>query len=142
MTPLGKARRTGPSARTVRVVRERDDWRCVRCAAVGLLSTQHRIARGMGGSSDPRINQPSNLITLCGSGTTGDHGWVEAHPDLAKAVGLACPRWADPTGWGVWTRRGWLFLDNDGAVTEVDVDALPQGQRELVARFADRAELR
>lgn len=113
------ARRTDPDATTVRLVRERDDWRCARCAGWGPLSTQHRVARGMGGTRWPGINEPANLLTLCGSGTTMCHGWVEAHP-----------AWAADHGWSirqhrrdlaphvpVWTWRGWVQLSPDGTLT-------------------------
>ena len=57
-------------------------WRCARCGKdVTYIqsSIQHRKARGMGGTNDPSINSPANLIVLCGSGTTGCHG--HHHPD-------------------------------------------------------------
>lgn len=41
----------------------------------------------MGGTRDPRINDPRNLVALCGSGTTGCHGWIESHRELALAQG-------------------------------------------------------
>lgn len=104
------ARRTDPDAATVKLVRERDDWRCARCAGWGPLSTQHRVARGMGGSRLEAINLPSNLLTLCGSGTTGCHGWVEHHPRWAQAHGWSVPRWQDPAEVAVWTWRGWVWL--------------------------------
>lgn len=51
-------------------------------------SVHHRRPRGSGGTSVPWINFPSNLILLCGSGTTGCHGWVESHRDEARALGF------------------------------------------------------
>jgi hypothetical protein len=46
-------------------------------------SAHHRRKRSQGGqwTSD-------NLIHVCGSGTTGCHGWIEAHPHLALERGL------------------------------------------------------
>lgn len=41
----------------------------------------------MGGTSDVRINDPRNLIRLCGTGTTGCHGWVESHRTEALRTG-------------------------------------------------------
>lgn len=115
------ARRTDPDASTVKLVRERDDWRCARCAGWGPLSTQHRVARGMGGTRWPGINLPSNLLTLCGSGTTGCHGWVEHHTGWANAHGWSVPRWnADSVHRvPVWTWRGWVALDDAGALERV-----------------------
>lgn len=105
-------RRTSPSAATVRLIRERDDWRCARCAGWGLLSTQHRVARGMGGTRAASINNPANLLTLCGSGTTGCHGWVEANPAWSQAHGWSVRRGdGPPESVPVWTWRGWVLLD-------------------------------
>lgn len=71
----------------------------------------------MGGSRWPGINAPANLLTLCGSGTTGCHGWVEHHPEWAKAHGWSVSRtWADgrllidPADVAVWTWRGWVLV--------------------------------
>jgi len=74
----------------------------------------------MGGTTRPAINAPSNLLTLCGSGTTGCHGWVEAHPTDARARGLAVASWDVPALTPVQTWRGWVLLDDDG-----DFEVLP-----------------
>lgn len=115
---------TGPSAKTVRVVRERDDHRCARCGGAercGPLSTQHRVARGMGGTSWPGINLPSNLLTLGGSGTTGCHGWVEHHPTYARNHGYAVASHARELVVlvPIWTWRGWVELREDGDLTHL-----------------------
>lgn len=110
------SRRTGPAAATVVGVRQRDSYRCVRCGkspADAVLSTQHRQARGMGGTRRASVNAPSNLITLCGTGTTGCHGWVEAHPVEARANGWAVASWDNPATTPVLTPRGWVLLDDD-----------------------------
>ena len=83
--------RTGPSAATVQTIRERDQGRCLRCGAPG-TNTQHRVARGMGGTSRPQVNDLANLVTVCGSGTTGCHGWMTANPADAYATGWAVRR--------------------------------------------------
>lgn len=46
----------------------------------------------MGGTSDPNIHDPANLVVLCGSGTTGCHGWVESHRERAIEQGWLVPR--------------------------------------------------
>lgn len=101
----------------MQLVRERDNHQCARCGAGTDLTTQHRVARGMGGTRGAWINQPANLITLCGSGTTGCHGYVEHHPNVAKREGLSVSRSADPAKVPVLTWRGWLLLDNEGEYT-------------------------
>lgn len=69
----------------------------------------------MGGTKAKWINEPANLITLCGSGTTGCHGWVEAHPVHAKELGLSVSRnGPPPSEVPVLTLDGWVLLDNDG----------------------------
>lgn len=58
----------------------RAGWRCDRCGRpVGEIgySRQHRRARGMGGRADGSIHTPGNVVVLCGSATTGCHGFVE-----------------------------------------------------------------
>lgn len=75
----------------------------------------------MGGSKWPGTNLPSNLLTLCGSGTTGCHGWVESNRTEAMAAGLLVSKYADPVDAPVWTWRGWVALDNDGNAHAVDL---------------------
>lgn len=63
-------------------VAARQDWHCMRCGknTHGACdhSTHHRQLRR---HADPDVRDcPANLIRLCGSGTTGCHGWVHAHP--------------------------------------------------------------
>jgi len=74
----------------------------------------------MGGTRWPGINLPSNLLTLCGSGTTGCHGWVEHHPKAAQAHGWSVARYQpDPQSVPVWTWRGWVCLLSDGRLIEL-----------------------
>jgi len=66
----------------------------------------------MGGSRWEGINDPANLITLCGTGTTGCHGWVESHPEWAKAHGwsVSVHQRDQVAQTPVWTWRGWVRL--------------------------------
>ncbi len=41
------------------------------------VSVQHRRAQGMGGTALAETNDLANLLLLCGTGTSGCHGWVE-----------------------------------------------------------------
>lgn len=118
------ARRTDPSAAVVKAVRARDLNRCVVCGTTGPLSTQHRVARGMGGTRAEWVNLPANLITVCGSGTTGCHGHIEHYPEEARRLGRALSRYRgefEPLTVPVWTWRGWLLLDNEGNATRTEV---------------------
>jgi hypothetical protein len=77
-------RYTGPTKAVRKLVLARDRYACVCCGRSVLgqpYSLQHRVARGMGGTSDPAINYPENLLTMLGTGTTGCHGRVESRSD-------------------------------------------------------------
>lgn len=81
--------------------------------AVGLLprykvSIQHRRARGMGGSRLAETHTLDNLLLLCGSGTTGCHGWVE---NRERAAALA--------------RGLWIGHDHDDAGALIPASAYP-----------------
>lgn len=79
----------------------RDDRSCVRCgrSVIGIrYSLHHRKPRSQGGA-----DTPANLITLCGTGTTGCHGWIESWRDAAGDAGWLVPRGADPAGVAVTT---------------------------------------
>jgi 5-methylcytosine-specific restriction protein A len=122
------------------LVVQRDGWACVSCGLdiSGLergrdWSIHHRIPRGMGGSRDPRLSLPSNLVVLCGSGVTGCHGGTESYREGARARGLLLWRSEEPTEVPVeiCTQRPamgqpfetWPFLlDNDGGKTALEAD--------------------
>ena len=70
----------------------------------------------MGGSKDPMMSSPANLILLCGSGTEGCHGWVESNRAVAYPDGLLLHRNDDPAETPVVLRYGEVFLDDEGGV--------------------------
>lgn len=82
-TQAQRRRRAEADLRTARrIVYQRDGGRCARCALSvhGIPSSvHHRRRRGMGGTHDPRSHDPRNLVLVCGTGTTGCHGWIESH---------------------------------------------------------------
>lgn len=97
-------------------VLERDQHRCCRCGeyvAFGAYSIHHRRPKGMGGSRRLDTNLPANLITLCGSGVTGCHGWVESNREDCYPLGLLLHQPQTPSVEPVLTHRGWLLLDNE-----------------------------
>lgn len=65
-------------------------------------------------------------MLLCGSGTTGCHGWVHGHPAEAYRLGLLVHSWHEPAAVPVWGAPwGWALLDPDGkATTMTTTDAL------------------
>jgi hypothetical protein len=67
---------------------------------------------------DHSDDRPSNRISVCGSGTTGAHGWIEAHPAGAGVGG-------DGPGWTV-SRHGARSPDLIiGSVRRVDTTQVP-----------------
>ena len=105
----GKAEAMSKSKPDIRLranVVVREDGRCFRCGKqvaiyepetyrdlpvvkrIAQFSFHHRKPRGMGGSNSLDINIFPNLIVLCGTGTTGCHGWVEANREQAYKDGL------------------------------------------------------
>lgn len=80
-------------------------------------SLQHRFNKAMGGTKAPWINDPENLLALCGSGTTLCHGDVGRQPLWAYARGLALETgykphetpFADSTG-ALWLLDGFQKL--------------------------------
>lgn len=93
---------TQPTAAVKLLVRARARDRCERCGRQldgwDGGSYHHRRIKGMGGDRRPETNLPANLLLLCGSGTTGCHGWVHAGGNRAVALeaGWLVSRWAVP----------------------------------------------
>ena len=117
-TPLRRSRTapkprrdTGPDQKTRGLVLARDNWRCVACGkpvggACTWWSLQHRVARGQGGG-----NEPFNLITMCGSATTGCHARCEARDREFQARGYWLESWQDPRTEPV------MVVTEDGGIT-------------------------
>lgn len=105
-------------------VLERDLHACVRCGLYitpfGEYSIHHRRPRGMGGSKRPSTNSPANLLTLCGTGTTGCHGYIESHREQALEAGYLLTQQQHPDQEAVFTHRGWMLLDDDGGFVVID----------------------
>jgi len=112
---VGK-RSAGPTLATCRIVDERDEFRCQRCGASLASVSGSRHHRQLRRSGDHR---PCNLVLLCGSGTTGCHGWAHAHPAEARLEGLIVPSWASPEFVPMKTYGGWVRLVPDGSVLEL-----------------------
>lgn len=112
--PRKRPRKTGPAKTVADVVRARDGG-CVVAIACdgrpGLTVINHRVNRGMGGSSDPAVNQPASLIETCNA----DNLWLEDNPLKAEANGWKVKRPTEPATVPVTYPDGtrWL-LDDDG----------------------------
>lgn len=57
----------------------------------GYFSYHHRLKRSQGGEWSPE-----NVVYVTGTGTTGEHGWIEGNPNDAHALGFHCRPWEDP----------------------------------------------
>ena len=109
---------TQPPRPVCDLVDARDDHSCVRCGRSLFVETgsrHHRKLRSQGGKHDV-----SNLILLCGSGTTGCHGWVHANPAEALRGGWYARSWQDTLGVPVkHYKHGWVLLDDAGGFVAV-----------------------
>lgn len=115
-------RYTGPDRSVRELVDERDDWTCASCgnSVWGRpFSRQHRVARGMGGTSDPARNRPSNIVVLCGSATSpgGCHLACEKREAFMYELGFWRWQHEDPAKVPVaHALYGWCLLLDDGTV--------------------------
>lgn len=123
LTPLRTSREkrtgrrdTGPDRSVKAIVDERDDWTCACCgnSVYGRpFSRQHRVARDLGGTSDARLNRPSNIVLLCGSATSpgGCHLLCEQRDERMRELGFWLNSWQRP-----WLEpvahalHGWAYL--------------------------------
>jgi hypothetical protein len=113
-----RRRKTNITQKVRRTVLFRAKHRCERCGDLisDFYSIHHRKPRGMGSALE-EINQPSNLMLLCGSGVSGCHGWVESNRKEAMREGFLVSRYDDPchvpviTPWGL-TK----YLSDDGGI--------------------------
>lgn len=104
---------TGPSTKLRTLVEARDGNRCVKCGKPTPRdedSLHHRLPRGRGGG-----NTAENLILLCGTGVTGDHGWVEQHRAASYRLGYLVESGLDPADKPVAVAGvGWMYPTEDG----------------------------
>lgn len=111
-------KKTGPDQDTVDMVLERANHCCERCGRARPEQIHHRKPRGAGGSRDPAINSPSNLLALCSQ----CHVEVESDRTKAYEQGWLVHRENDPAVVPVWLAfRGYSLLAVDGTV-EVDTN--------------------
>lgn len=123
MTPDRARRRTprdtGPSSAVRDRVIQRCRYLCERCGcgAEGGLQVHHRKPRRMGGSKDPAVNFPSNLVLLCDM--CHIHG-VEKRRTQAYEDGFLVHAAHDPALIPVKIyARGYVLLTDDGRYAPV-----------------------
>ena len=99
-----------------RLVADRSEGFCERCCRFLPLTMHHSKKRGQGGPWEP-----TNIVAVCGSGTTGCHGWIENHPDSAAVEGFHCRPWINPAELMVLYRRShWVLLTPEGGIDHVE----------------------
>jgi len=94
-------------------LRQRADWYCEICGLNRGTNAHHRKNRSQGGK-----DELSNLLLLCGSGTTGCHGYVTEHPAESYEKGWSVRSTATPRDIPVWYRCRWIWLDDFGHLAE------------------------
>lgn len=109
---------------------ERDRGACVRCGAPVVhlergraWSIHHRRPRGTGGTRVVWVNLAANGVVLCGSGTTGCHGWTERERTKAFNLGFLVSKIGVATAMTTRLRHhlyGWVLLDNEGGYTAAE----------------------
>lgn len=123
--------RTEPSAASLeeqgkQLVKKRAAGLCEGCGEVDGQSWSHRIPKGVGGSWSA-----SNGLWLCGTGTTGCHGRLEAARRAHRPLGWDVPRRADTTTAEavIWHRgvRVRALLDNLGGLLVLEQAPLTGG---------------
>lgn len=121
----------------------RDIGACARCGRhVAHLerslawSIHHRRPRGAGGTSLAWVNEAANQIILCGSGTTGCHGWVESRRAEARMAGFLVPLNGVLRADEVAIRHktlGLVLLNDEGGWTPVEEGPTPESMWKDVA---------
>ena len=99
------------------IVYERSQRTCEVCGRAA-ASVHHRNKQG-------RHWTPGNTLSLCGDGVRFCHGWIEANPAHAMALGLWVPRAVDPLTVPMYVKpamflRGWWYAADDGTWTWLD----------------------
>lgn len=105
-------RKTGPTKATVDLVRERAGGLCEICGFAEIQQVHHRKPRRAGGTRDPAINYPSNLLGLCAL----DHALIESKRARAVDEGHVVPSYGDPRTIPVLYRGSWKLLDDEGGM--------------------------
>lgn len=105
------------TVKTRRALHERANDCCEMCGVWGANNVHHRRNQSQGGA-----DTLSNLLLLCGSGTTGCHGRIGREPAIAEWVGWTIQDNIPPSRVRVLRfdaltgERGFAYLADDGAI--------------------------
>lgn len=113
---------TGPDAETEALVAERSGGVCEICTAEPATEYHHRAPRGMGGTSDPKVNLASALLHVgrpC-------HRYAEEHRAEALIAGWLVSRYSDPARVNVLIHNGsrYVYLTDDGGYADNPPEAV------------------
>lgn len=78
----------------------------------------HRKNRSQGG-----LWRPSNGLHLCGSGTTGCHGWITHEPEVSFRKGWAVRMRWEPEDVAAFIAGRFVLLTDDGRYEELPKEA-------------------
>jgi hypothetical protein len=96
---------------------------CELCFANRATNYQHRKNKAQ--CSTAEMWTPVNGLDVCGSGTTGCHGWIHSNPTKARELGWMVGREEDPAEVPVLLcQYGWVLLDSDGGWEPVNPETL------------------
>lgn len=113
--PRVKRAKNAGEGRTRQLVAARSGGWCEACGIMRAASVHHRRKRSQGGPWSP-----SNCVHVCGDGTRGCHGWVEANPNDAAEVGLHIRAGEVPAEVPLISGyHGAVLLDDEGGITPV-----------------------
>lgn len=129
---LGRERRMSDRQfqESKRIALQRQGWHCMRCGTnihdPSLWPGRSGHHRQLRRRADPAVRDlPCNIVELCGSGTTGCHGWAHAHPAEAERFGYIIPSWRDPLSVPIRDWNGdWRWLLPDGTaqrLTQIEI---------------------
>ena len=107
-----RARDTGPPKATKDKMTVRSGGVCERCGQLRATDPHHRNGRRAGGTTNPDINNLSNLLHLCRQ----CHTWVTQNPLAAVGHGWSVLSWQHPADVPVLLHYGLHKLTDDGGV--------------------------
>lgn len=96
-------------AKSRSLLRERSDRICEVCGLARATNAHHRKNRSQGGG-----DELSNLLDVCGSGTTGCHGWITENPATSYLNGWSVRQPDSPLEVPVFYRGTFVVLDDLG----------------------------
>lgn len=104
------AKRDPAEVKARAIVKARSGGMCEVCGGKPSTNWHHRQNRSVGGRWDA-----ANGLAVCGTGTTGCHGYITTNPQAAREQGWSVPSHLDPARTPAWiARRGFVLLNSVG----------------------------